>query len=133
MKEEQFQISHSGIKCDNEKCDYRDDDVKYEDYENWLNKLCPKCGENLLTQEDLENSVRLHTILNAIGSMKEDELKKFASLLDLEAIKNMEPFKNIDWKNVKETDLMEIKFETHNGISIKEANVIRDEKDHNTN
>jgi len=40
----------SGIKCD--KCKFSDPTVKYEDYDKWLNKPCPDCGENLLTQED---------------------------------------------------------------------------------
>jgi hypothetical protein len=46
----------SGIKCD--ACDYRDDSVKVEDYPEWVNKPCPKCGANLLTEADF-NSVQL--------------------------------------------------------------------------
>ena len=40
-----------GIKCDNEKCDYADPTVQYEEYPNWINKPCPACGENLLTEK----------------------------------------------------------------------------------
>lgn len=43
----------SGIKCDVQGCDYRDDTVRLLDYEKWLNKPCPKCGGNLLTEADL--------------------------------------------------------------------------------
>ena len=51
MKFIEYKIT--GIKCDNKKCDYRDTSVKYEDYPEWLNRLCPKCGEVLLTHSDL--------------------------------------------------------------------------------
>lgn len=43
----------SGLKCDTKDCDFRDDTVKLEDYGRWLNKPCPKCGGNLLTEADL--------------------------------------------------------------------------------
>ena len=44
-----------GIKCDNPECDYADTEVRIEDYNDWLNKPCPKCGANLLTQADYNN------------------------------------------------------------------------------
>lgn len=43
-----------GIKCDNAECDYRDDSVTVEDYPEWLDRPCPKCGSNLLTKADLD-------------------------------------------------------------------------------
>lgn len=43
----------SGIKCDH--CDYKDESVQVKDYIHWLNKPCPKCGANLLTQADYDN------------------------------------------------------------------------------
>ncbi|MNB94637.1 hypothetical protein D3C81_428280 [compost metagenome] len=45
----------SGIKCDTEGCDFKDETVSLEDYSQWLNKPCPKCGGNLLTEEDYKN------------------------------------------------------------------------------
>ena len=44
----------NGIKCDAPGCDYKDDTVRVEDYKLWLNKSCPKCGANLLTQADYD-------------------------------------------------------------------------------
>ena len=44
----------SGIKCDNAQCDFNDPTVVYADYPQWINRACPKCGENLLTQEDYD-------------------------------------------------------------------------------
>ncbi|MDY2630085.1 MAG: hypothetical protein SOV85_01840 [Clostridium sp.] len=43
-----------GLKCDNPKCDYRDDTVKYEDYEKYIGAKCPKCGMVLLTQKEYD-------------------------------------------------------------------------------
>lgn len=48
-----------GIKCDNPNCDYQDMTVKYEDYPSLLNKPCPECGDNLLTQEDFDRTETL--------------------------------------------------------------------------
>lgn len=47
-----------GIKCDASGCDFRDETVQVAHYEQWLNKPCPKCGANLLTQADYD-SVKL--------------------------------------------------------------------------
>ena len=38
------QIDIGGIKCDNPKCDYHDDDAKFEDYLSYVDKPCPHCG-----------------------------------------------------------------------------------------
>jgi hypothetical protein len=48
-----------GIKCDNPDCDYRDPMVEFHEYKDWLNKPCPKCGANLLTEKDLAALRRL--------------------------------------------------------------------------
>ena len=61
----------SGIKCDNPKCDFRDDTVKMEDYEQWLNKPCPKCGANLLTEEDLKATEALLEVVGAMNRVGE--------------------------------------------------------------
>ena len=48
-----IQYSASGLKCDNPKCDWKDESIKLDDYDDWLDKPCPKCGEVVLTHEDL--------------------------------------------------------------------------------
>ncbi|MDY0394768.1 hypothetical protein ACFSMW_06710 [Virgibacillus halophilus] len=48
-----MELNIKGIKCDN--CDYKNMGVKFEEYDQWLNKPCPKCGANLLTQEDVDS------------------------------------------------------------------------------
>lgn len=47
-----LELHFTGIKCD--ACDYKNKDVRVEEYIDWLNKPCPKCGANLLTQEDFD-------------------------------------------------------------------------------
>lgn len=59
-----------GIKCDNPECDFVDQEVKIEDYKDWLNKPCPKCGSNLLTQADYDN---VQMLLNLVDIINENE------------------------------------------------------------
>ena len=66
-----------GIKCDNKSCDYKNENVKYEEFDEWLNKPCPKCGENLLTEADLNTMISLIKITNFLNKIlpkpKKDE------------------------------------------------------------
>lgn len=55
-------ITISGLKCDNPDCDYRDDKVNRDNYLEYIDKPCPKCGSVLLTQEDYEAVVALEAI-----------------------------------------------------------------------
>jgi hypothetical protein len=48
------------IKCDY--CDYRDDNVPTKDYHLWLNRACPKCSANLLTQRDFDLGNKIEQI-----------------------------------------------------------------------
>ena len=58
-----------GIKCDNPNCDFMDMSVKFEDYESWLNKPCPKCGSNLLTDKDYFMTKTLYNLSNALNKI----------------------------------------------------------------
>ena len=57
----------AGIKCDAPGCDYREDDVPMEDYEEWLDRECPECGANLLTEADL-NTVKMMVAMVSIAN-----------------------------------------------------------------
>lgn len=59
-----FKFEIKGIKCDNVKCDYSDKEVKSSDYAKYLNKPCPKCGENLLTEKDYKVVQKMEAISN---------------------------------------------------------------------
>lgn len=74
---EAVQFNVGGIKCDNPECDYMDQSVELKDYPKWLNKPCPKCGSNLLTQADYDNVqaiVELIEVINkSLGPAEDDE------------------------------------------------------------
>lgn len=58
-----------GIKCDNPSCDFIDMSVEFEDYENWLNKPCPKCGSSLLTDHDYFITKALFAVTNVVNKI----------------------------------------------------------------
>ena len=62
MANKLVEITISGIKCDNEDCDYHDDSVDRDNYPAYVNKPCPECGANLLTQEDYDTVVLLEKL-----------------------------------------------------------------------
>lgn len=63
----QLKYSVSGIKCDTPECDYKDMSVQSKDYKNWVNKPCPKCGGNLLTESDYKLTKRIETATTIIN------------------------------------------------------------------
>ena len=63
-----------GIRCD--ACDWKNPNVKVEDSESWLNKPCPKCGANLLTETDLkimESLLSLVEVINDLAPLYPDD------------------------------------------------------------
>jgi len=51
-----IEITGSGLKCDNPKCDWNDKNIPISEYEKWINAKCPKCNEVVLTLSDFEKS-----------------------------------------------------------------------------
>lgn len=65
-----MKVQYYGLKCDC--CDYRDDEITFEEYKNYINYPCPKCREPLLTKEDYERCIRVLSVVrigNAIGKV----------------------------------------------------------------
>lgn len=91
-----IEITIQGLKCDNPKCDFRDDTIKMEDYPKWLNKPCEKCGENLLTEEDFRNSERLLAIGHYINSMSDEDYELMSDTPDIKALKESGMFKDAE-------------------------------------
>lgn len=93
--EEQKNYNHieyksGGLQCDNESCDYVNMDIKTEDYPNWVNEPCPKCGENLLTEDDYMRSVALEETIKLMNSLSPEEFEAIMThQLTEEAVKNM--------------------------------------------
>lgn len=56
-----------GLKCDY--CDWVNDNIKVDDYKDYINYLCPKCGCNVLTTKDYKSfrvMLKLIKVLNFI-------------------------------------------------------------------
>lgn len=77
-----IEMKIGGIKCDNPNCSFRDDSAKVEDYKKWLNKPCPKCGQNLLTEEDYNNTLFLIEMTKTINNIfpKVDDNEKVSDM-----------------------------------------------------
>lgn len=50
-----LEMNIGGLKCDNLECDYIDMSINVDEYEQYVNAKCPKCGEILLTEADYRN------------------------------------------------------------------------------
>jgi hypothetical protein len=72
---EHSSINISGIQCDNPSCDYKDMSVRFEDYVDWLNRPCPKCGDNLLTQESLDQCQALVEAVELANEFSPDDIR----------------------------------------------------------
>ena len=63
-----IEIVEGGLICDNPKCTYTNPAVKTADYVNWVDQPCPKCGENLLTEEDFAFNKMLLGIVDFVNT-----------------------------------------------------------------
>lgn len=59
-----------GIKCDNPKCGWKDMSVEYKDYPSYVNKPCPCCGSNLLTEHDFSVINIMMKLSNLFGNIE---------------------------------------------------------------
>ncbi len=84
----------TGIKCDAIGCDYNNDDVRYEDYREWLNKPCPKCGANLLTQEAMDACTAMMAACKAINTFGNEMA---ANGIDLSASPDQTVYFTVDY------------------------------------
>lgn len=63
-----IEITQFGLICDNKNCDYVDKTVSHTDnLELFINKPCPKCGENLLTLEDYKLGIKTRELIDFIN------------------------------------------------------------------
>ncbi len=64
-----IEVTDSGIVCDNPQCDYEDKSVLGENLSEWVDRPCPKCGENLLTQQDLDDWTKTRELLDQLNGI----------------------------------------------------------------
>lgn len=117
-------IDNGGLKCDNPKCDWTDKTITLDNYKDWLNVPCPKCGENVLTEEDYTNSEIMRLSVKFIQSMSSKELEAFnkmtaltpASLKEHPMFKGAKGLNNLDEK----TGEVVMTISTHKEIKVEE-------------
>lgn len=63
----------SGIQCDS--CDWKDMSIQSDDYEEWINKPCPECGANLLTQADYNMTMAFKKAAEMVNTLTVDEME----------------------------------------------------------
>jgi hypothetical protein len=74
-EQEKGMLQLGGIKCDNPRCFYREEDVQIHEYQDYVGKTCPMCGEILLTEEDMK-TVKLLVAGISMGNQPTQEEKK---------------------------------------------------------
>ena len=109
--EKNIEFKGGGLVCDNPNCDYKNENVLFEDYSEWLDKPCPKCGENLLTQEDYENARLLHLSIDIVNSLSEEELEFFNKAFQEKGFPDLPIFE----------DVQDLKFNSTNGNVLVEV------------
>ncbi len=74
-----------GLKCDSLTCDWQDLDIKIDNYAQWLNAPCPKCGQNLLTTEDYNNVLILLATVDYMNGLSAEQVEMLASEIETAA------------------------------------------------
>lgn len=75
---------HGGIVCDNLACDFKDSQASFETFKEYLNKPCPKCGDNLLTQEDYDNAMLVWKSIQLMNTLTPEQIKQLNDLMGIE-------------------------------------------------
>ena len=82
---EAIQMHIGGIRCDNPECNFEDMSVRFENYDQWLNKPCLECGQNLLTDADFSAIKRLiHSLTLLIEKLPPISLNEQKAKMQLE-------------------------------------------------
>lgn len=115
--ESNVEFAQHGLKCDNPSCDWKDESIHMDDYKAWLNKPCPKCGENVLTEEDYQNALVLKAMVGMLNSLSTEEIK----LLSGKAGNSDNALKDVPGcEHLGPEDRVIMSFDVHKGIKLTE-------------
>jgi len=67
---ERTKLIIQGIKCDS--CTWKDMSVPYDKYPEYVNRACPCCGENLLTEQDYLTTRTIVAFTKAVDEIFKD-------------------------------------------------------------
>lgn len=119
-----IEVSDGGIVCDNPNCDWSDSLITFDMASEWINKPCPKCGENLLTEDDYGRWKITQDSIDLINQMSPEDLTKLVSTMDIEEIKKLPIFSSAIGleilNNLDTTQPITATLETHNEIKFTE-------------
>jgi len=101
------EMIEGGLQCDNPSCDWVDKSITFDQMFEWINSPCPKCGENVLTEQDYKNVVDMNNIVNYVNSLSEEEISEQSKGFDLKAFGDFLP-----------TDLLSMTVDLHKKITI---------------
>jgi hypothetical protein len=128
MEQQRIERKSGGLQCDSPSCDWTDPTIQVEDYKSWLNAPCPKCGENVLTQEDLNSVLNVIQMVDLINKLPEDgfeEFMKWSKSIGGTQISKEEFYKKHDIP--KGTERLSIKFDVHKGVHIRDVKPVDNE------
>lgn len=78
MPQELVEANIGGLKCDALACEYKDENVKVEDYAKYIDRPCPECGASLLTQADYYHVQNLLRVLDMFSGLPQQEVAETA-------------------------------------------------------
>lgn len=120
-----IEVITTGLKCDNSTCDWKDTTIPDKETIFWIDAPCPKCGENLLTQQDYDDHVKVLKMVELVNSLDPEELSELVeglSLEDINLITSMVTGGNSDEITGLNQEL-NMSVETHNGIKVTSIKV----------
>lgn len=111
------------LMCDNPKCDWENKSVSPENYKDWLNVLCPKCGNNLLTEEDYSNFEKMNLVIQLMNLMSPEEIKEISNSCNMEELINssfLRDAKNKELVFSNKSEQLDVKISTHKEVKVTE-------------
>lgn len=117
---DKIQLIESGLKCDNIECNWENKTIHHKDYFKHIDRECPKCGENILTQQDYNSAMLFHSVVDMVNGMNEVEIETFnLEGLDLSSIISTDDKMLLEQNPDKE---FKVSVDLHGGIKFNVEN-----------
>lgn len=97
----------SGLKYDNQTCDWVDKTIPYTEWLSWIDKPCPKCQSNLLTESDYLNAITIFALVDDINKLSDEDFNQLYET-NKELFTIMESF-----------NMTSLEVDCHNGVTVK--------------
>src|SRR4051812_42833476 len=111
-----IQIQESNLQCDN--YDWSDAEINFETYKDWIDKPCPKCGHNVLTQEDYQHAEIVRHTIEFINAMTPEQIAEFNKNVNMEELKSNPMISGLSDIDLSDPEkLLNITVSTHKNIN----------------